>query len=210
MHLQHGARARPYNFAAIAAVFAILVSVYKARPFAFAAFRHRMVMKRCRGTSLVTSHAAADANAMPSYTHEAGSHPINKWGGLSNVDRRVSGGGAKQLGEFLFELAQLAPCRFVVNGLSIMESTADMRAGRAVVDISTKPNGRSVLAFASKDGKFNLKLDADAIVEVVLEESEQTGRGIVHLLDDKRRKHLTAVMEGEDGQVHFEILRGRW
>lgn len=163
-----------------------------------------------RRLPFISLRAAGAVNPMPSYTHAPGSHPINKWGGLSNTDRRKVGGGADQLGEFLFELAQLAPCRYIVNGLSIMEAKADMRAGRAEVSTSKTPSGKTMLTFASRDGSFKIKLDGDACTEVVLEDSEETGLGIAHVLDAKGRKHLTAVMLGEDAIVHFDILKGRW
>ena len=49
------------------------------------------------------------------------------------------------MAEFLFETAQLTPCRYVVNGLAIIETMADLRAGRADISINTTPKGRSIL-----------------------------------------------------------------
>eukprot|EP00931_Biecheleriopsis_adriatica_P008592 TRINITY_DN109747_c0_g1_i1.p1 TRINITY_DN109747_c0_g1~~TRINITY_DN109747_c0_g1_i1.p1 ORF type:complete len:219 (-),score=29.69 TRINITY_DN109747_c0_g1_i1:122-778(-) len=154
--------------------------------------------------------AESVSNAMPSYTHKAGSSPLDKWGGLSNADCRRIGGGAEQLGQFLYELAQLAPVRYFVNGLSMIETTVDMRAGRAEVSVTTTPQGKTVLALSAKDSSFKIKLDADAITEVVLEDEEETGRCAAHVVDAKGRKHLSALMQGADSFGHYQVLRGRW
>mmetsp|Transcript_66928 Transcript_66928/g.207284 ORF Transcript_66928/g.207284 Transcript_66928/m.207284 type:complete len:219 (-) Transcript_66928:78-734(-) len=154
--------------------------------------------------------AAAAAPAPSAAAVQAGDRPIRKWGQLSDGDLRRTGGGAQQLGEFLHELAQLAPCRYAVNGLSILEARADMRGGRAEVEATKTKSGKTVLTLASKDGGFRLRLDADAISSVALEDPDETGLGVVHLLDDRGRKHLTAVMLGDDALAHFEVLRGRW
>ena len=132
------------------------------------------------------------------------------WGGLTPQERRTPGGGAKHLAEFLFEVAQLTPCRYVVNGLAILETTADLRAGRADISITTSPKGRTVLLLKSPDGNFQVKLDADSIVAIELEDSETTAPGLFRLVDAQGRKHLTVLMLGDDVDARFQIMLGRW
>ena len=64
----------------------------------------------------------------------------------------MDAGGAQHLAEFLFETAQLTPCRYVVNGLAIVETTADLRAGRAEIRVQRSPKGRSVLQMRRTHG----------------------------------------------------------
>mmetsp|Transcript_58085 Transcript_58085/g.136129 ORF Transcript_58085/g.136129 Transcript_58085/m.136129 type:complete len:182 (-) Transcript_58085:233-778(-) len=131
------------------------------------------------------------------------------WGGLTPEDRRKRGGGVEHLGEFLYELSQLTPCRYIVNGLAILESTSDMRAGRALLSITSSPKGRSVLVLRSQDSSFQLKLDADSITRIKLEESE-TGVNAIRFVDDSGRRHLSVVMLGDDAEARFQIMMGRW
>ena len=151
----------------------------------------------------------------------AGRHPRNtgslvrraadrSWGKLTPEDRRKPAGGAEYLGEFLYEMAQLTPCRYFVNGLAIMEANADLRGGRAVISIGHSPKGKPVLVLRAQDGTFQLKLDAEAIVAIELEEAEQTGAHIIRFLDSQRRRHLSAVMLGDDAEARFQIMMGRW
>ncbi len=69
--------------------------------------------------------------------------------------------------------------------------------------------------FASKkhrslDGNFQLKLDAEAISSIELEDSDTTAPGLMRFLDAAGRRHLTLVMLGDDVDARFQIMLGRW
>ena len=107
-------------------------------------------------------------------------------------------------------MAQLTPCRYLLNGLAIIETNSDMRGGRAMVSIGQSPKGRAILSLRSQDGAFHLKLDADAIATIKLEESEDSGTHCIRLLDAQGRRHLSVVMLGDDAAARFQIMLGRW
>ncbi|CAE7730235.1 Cacna1h [Symbiodinium sp. CCMP2592] len=132
------------------------------------------------------------------------------WGRLSPEERRKPGGGVEHLGEFLYEMAQLTPCRYLLNGLAIIETNSDMRGGRAIISIGQSPKGRAILSLRSQDGAFHLKLDADAIATIKLEESEDSDTHCIRLLDAQGRRHLSVVMLGDDAPARFQIMLGRW
>merc|ERR1712150_162218 len=50
---------------------------------------------------------------------------INKYGALTPAERVASGGGAERLGAFLYEVATLAPCRYIMTRLGSMETECD-------------------------------------------------------------------------------------
>ena len=132
------------------------------------------------------------------------------WGRLAPEDRRKPGGGAEHLGEFLYEMVQLTPCRYSINGLAIMEATSDMRAGRSIISLGQSPKGKTILSMRSQDGSFQLKLDADALAVIELEEREQGAAHFIRFLDGQGRRHLSAVMLGDDAEARFQIMLGRW
>ena len=143
-------------------------------------------------------------------THCRTQRVARAWGSLTPEQRRTPGGGATHLAEFLFETAQLTPCRYIVNGLAILETTADLRAGRADININTSPNGRTVLQLKARDGSFQVKLDADAIVAIELEDSDTVAPGLFRFVDAQGRRHLTVLMLGDDVDARFQIMLGRW
>ncbi|CAJ1417156.1 unnamed protein product [Effrenium voratum] len=134
---------------------------------------------------------------------------MRAWGQLTMEQRRQVNGGPQHLGEFLFEVAQLTPCRYVVNGLSILETTADLRGGRAQLAID-EAKGRQVLTLRSLDGAFAVRLDASAISGIELEDFERTGRAEIRLVDSQGRRHLSILMLGEEVEARFQIMQGRW
>mmetsp|Transcript_61535 Transcript_61535/g.179852 ORF Transcript_61535/g.179852 Transcript_61535/m.179852 type:complete len:204 (-) Transcript_61535:50-661(-) len=126
-------------------------------------------------------------------------------------DASSAEGPAERIGELLLDAARLAPCRFIVIGPTIMEATADLRAGQAQIHISQRPSGGGPLVtLASPDKRFEVHVDASAVVEATLGVSEKTGKGILRLLSAERRPLLTVILVGNDAQTHFEVLFGRW
>jgi len=62
----------------------------------------------------------------------------------------------------------------------------------------------------SLDGSFQLKLDADAISTIELQDTEDTAPGLMRFVDAQGRRHLTLLMLGEDVDARFQIMLGRW
>ncbi|CAK0794292.1 unnamed protein product [Prorocentrum cordatum] len=109
----------------------------------------------------------------------------------------------------LLEAAQLAPCRYIVIGPTILEASADLRGGRAELKVTPRPAG-PLVTLASPDKSFEVHLQAALASEATLGVSEKTGRGTLRFLGKDKRPMLTVVFMGDDADSHFDVLFGRW